>query len=100
MASNRLGVAPLKTARRWSHAEKKTIEVQQPHLIHLYNKNMGGVDQMDHNIGKLRPAIRMRKWWWPLFSWLLGVFMQNAWLLYRRVANEQGLDALDFLGFT
>ena len=26
--------------------------------------------------------------------------MQNAWLLYRRVANEQGLDALEFLGFT
>ena len=26
--------------------------------------------------------------------------MQNVWLLYRRVANEQGLDALDFLGFT
>ena len=67
MASNCLGVAPLKTARRWSQAEKKTIEVQQPHLIHLYNKKMGGVDQMDHNIGKLRPAICTKKWWWPLF---------------------------------
>ena len=44
-----------------SQAERNIIEVQQPHLIHLYNKNMGGVDQMDHNIGKLRPAIRVKK---------------------------------------
>ena len=61
MASTCLGVAPLKTARRCSQAEKKIIEVQQPHLIHPYNKNTSGVDQMDHNIGKLRPAIRMKK---------------------------------------
>ena len=57
MASNCVGASPLKRAQRWSQAERKDIEIDQAHLIAQYNKNMGGVDQMDHNIGKLRPAI-------------------------------------------
>ena len=100
MASNCLGVAPLKTARLWFRAEKKTIEVQQPHLIHRYNKNMGGVDQMDRNIGKLRPAI-------PHEKVVVATFFMAARCVYAKCmasvsacSNEQGLDALDFSGFT
>ena len=89
MASNCVEASPLKRVQQWSQAERKDIEIDQPYLTAQYNKNIGRVDQMDHNIGKLRPAIRMKKWWWPLFLWLLVVSMQNAWLLYRNVANEQ-----------
>ena len=42
-----------------------------------------GVDRMDQNILAYRITIRSRKWWWPLFSYLLQVAMQNAWLVYR-----------------
>ena len=44
--------------------------------------------------------MRMKKCWWPLFSWLLNVSVQNAWLVYPRIAEEQDLDRLNFLVFT
>ena len=73
MAHNCVGASPLKRAQQWSQAARKNIEIDQPYLIAQYSKNMGVVDQMNQNNGKLRPAIRMKKWWWPLFSWLLEV---------------------------
>ena len=92
LASNCFGVEPIQKAKRWSQNQKKSIEVSQPYLVQMYNKHMGGVDQLDHNISKLRIGMRIKKWWWPMFSWLLNVSMQNAWLVYRRIAEEQDLD--------
>ena len=61
---------------------------------------MGGVDRLDENIAKLRVAIRIKKWWWPMFSWLLNVSVNNAWQTYRILARSQELEPLDLLGFT
>lgn len=36
------------------------------------------------NINADRIAIRGKKWWWPLFTWMLDVSVQNAWLLARQ----------------
>ena len=41
---------------------------------------MGDVDQLDDDISKLGIGMRMKKWWWPLFSWILNVSVHNAWL--------------------
>src|SRR6476469_9304650 len=59
---------------------------------------MGGVDRMDQNIGAYRISVLTKKWWWPLFAYLLDVAMQNAWLLYRLTASydEQPMDQLEF----
>ena len=93
MASNCDGVEPIGSVQRWSKAEGTVIDVPQPHLISKYNKNMGGVDRMDQNIGAYRISIRSGKWWWPLFAYLLDVAMQNAWI-YRlmEVMNHQPMD--------
>ena len=98
MASNCHGVEPIGSVQRWSKAEGKVVDVPQPHLISKYNKNMGGVDQMNQNIGAHRISIRSRKWWWPLFAYLLDVAMQNAWLTYRltEAMNHQPMDQLEF----
>ena len=98
MASNCHGVEPIGSVQRWSKAEGKVIDVPQPHLISKYNKNMGGVDRMDQNIGAYRISIWSRKWWWPLFVNLLDVAMQNAWLTYRltEAMNHQPMDQLEF----
>jgi Transposase IS4 len=66
------------SVKRWSKAAGTMIDVPQPHLINKYNKNMGGVDRMDQNIGAYRISIRSQKWQWPLFAYLLDVAMQNA----------------------
>jgi len=98
LASNCHGVEPVGTAQRWSCAEKTRISISQPYLIGQYNRNMGGVDRMDQNISAYRITIRSRKWWWPLFSYLLQVGMQNAWLLYRmtEAAKRRPLSNLEF----
>lgn len=83
LASNCHGMEPAGSAKRWSTAEKRRIEIPQPYLIGQYNKNMGGVDRMDQNIATYRISIRSRKWWWPLFAYMVDVAMQNAWLIYR-----------------
>ena len=98
MASNCHGVEPIGSVKRWSKAAGTMIDVPQPHLINKYNKNMGGVDRMDQNIGAYRISIRSRKWWWPLFAYLLDVAMQNAQLIYRlmEAKNHQPIDQLEF----
>ena len=100
VASNCLGAFPLASAKRWSQSEKKDIEVEQPHSIQMYNKYMGGVDRLDQNVNKLRIGIRMKKWWWPLFSWMLNVSVQNAWRVYRDISQDQQLENIDMLQFT
>lgn len=89
---------PAGSAKRWSTAEKRRIEIPQPYLIGQYNKNMGGVDRMDQNIATYRISIRSRKWWWPLFAYMVDVAMQNAWLIYRLTgaASHRPMDQLDF----
>ncbi|XP_065650420.1 piggyBac transposable element-derived protein 3-like [Hydra vulgaris] len=44
VASTYAGVAPLCKAKRYSSAQKKRIDVDQPSVIQLYNYGMGGVE--------------------------------------------------------
>ena len=95
LTSNCYGVNPVRSASRWSNAEKKRISIDQPDVIYQYNQFMGGVDRLDENIAKVRVAIRMKKWWWPMFRWLLNVSVNNAWQTYRMLARSQQLESLD-----
>lgn len=76
-------VFPLSSAQRYSAAEKRKISIQRPLCIQQYNAFMGGTDQMDVNINAYRIAIRSKKWWWPIFTWLIDACVQNAWVIYR-----------------
>ena len=98
LASKCHGVEPVGSAQRWSSAEKRRVDVPQPYVVSQYNKYMGGVDRMDQNIATYRISIRYRKWWWPLFAYLLDVAMQNAWIIYRQTegARHRPLDQLEF----
>jgi len=98
MVSNCHGIHPLGPAQRWSIAQKQRVSINQPHLISQYNGYMCGVDRMDQNVAVYRISIRSRKWWWPLFAYLLDVAMQNAWLLYRLTqgATQLPMDQLEF----
>ena len=98
LASNKFGVQPFRQVSRWSAAEKKRIQVQQPYVIQQYNKFMGGVDRMDQNIGQYRISFRSKKWWWPFFAYCVDVSMQNAWLCYRLTESHarERLDQLQF----
>ena len=79
---------PTHGAQRYSQKEKKHIEVQCPDAIHQYNKHMGGTDRQNQNVRSLRINIRGKKWWFCIFTWLIDVAVQNAWLLARRCGNN------------
>ena len=81
--SNKVGVYPVQTAKRWSRSDGKRVDIGQPFLIKHYNKTMGGVDRMDQNVDKYRTAIRSKKWWWPIFAFCLDLCIQQTWHLHR-----------------
>lgn len=94
VCSNAIGVNPLHKTERYSQQQKKKITVSQPHMIHQYNQNMGGVDLSDQNISALRTSIRGKKWYMPLILHCIDMSLQNAWLLFRY--NGGVIDMLAF----
>ena len=88
MASNHLSIDPVEGARRFSQARKEYVAVPRPHLIGVYNKCMGGTDQMDQQLSAYRPCIRNRKWYWPFFTFSLGVALYNSWHLYKQLEKD------------
>ncbi|XP_070179144.1 piggyBac transposable element-derived protein 3-like [Littorina saxatilis] len=96
VVSNCVGIHPLQTANRWSRSAHQRVQIGQPFLIYHYNKTMGGVDRMDQNVDTYRVTIRTKKWWWPIFAYILDVCVQQAWLLYRHTdaATNTPLDLL------
>nr|CAI5821287.1 unnamed protein product [Callosobruchus analis] len=93
LCSNSAGVNPIHSVKRFCRKERK-IMVQQPHLVNLYNANMGGVDRYDQNISLYRTSIRGKKWYFPLITHLIDTALQNAWQLHR--ARGGNLDQLGF----
>ena len=96
VVSNKVGVKPLQTAKRWSRSESKQVTIPQPFMIRHYNQNMSGVDRTDQNVGKYRTGIRCKKWWWPIFAYCLDLSIQQACHLYRSTdaAKTNVLDLL------
>ena len=94
IASNALSVRPTHNVTRYSQTLKKNITVTQPHLIRVYNENMGGVDRSDQNISLYRISIRGKKWYFPLLCHCIDLAEQNAWQLHK--ARNGSLDHLKF----
>lgn len=94
MLSNEFGVHPVQKARRYSVAAKQKIDIDQPNVVHQYNRFMGGVDRLDANVGVYRIAIRGKKWYMPILMWLIDVVVNNATLLAR--SHGANVDTLEF----
>lgn len=95
MASNAYGVNPLSQAKRYSKAEHKHIQVPRSFAISQYNSGMGETDLMDGDDSRYRIAIRSKKWWWVIFTWLIDVSIVNAWVIYRKSVGTK-MPQLDF----
>lgn len=95
MGTNYDFVYPLGKVKRWSSAEGRKVDVDIPFIFQNYNKGMGGVDQADQSIAVYRSAIRSKKWWWVLFTYMLDLAVANTWRLHV-LAAEDNLDQLQF----
>ena len=63
--------------------------VKQPHLVHMYNAGMGGVDLMNCLLSSYWPSIRGKKWYWPLFSNFINLTVVAAWRLFCKANDEE-----------
>lgn len=88
VASSVNGSQPIGKCERWSKAEAKKNRVQIPYVVKFYNSNMGGTDRMNQNVNAYRISIKGKKWYWCIFTWLLDVALQNAWLLLRQQGSS------------
>lgn len=94
LCSNAVGAQPVHTVKRYSRRERNVVYVQQPHMIKLYNQNMGGVDRCDENISLYRVSIRGKKWYMPLISQGIDMAVHNAWQIHKY--NGGNMDHLTF----
>jgi len=88
IASNAAGAQPTATVSRWCRKTNSRINVEQPQLIRLYNRHMGGVDRCDQNVSAYDISVWFKKWWWALFVWILDMVLQNCWQVCGFVKRE------------
>ncbi|XP_068241088.1 uncharacterized protein [Palaemon carinicauda] len=74
--------------RGYSQSEEKNVEVDCLKIVQEYNQHMGGTDRQNQNVNKYRIGIRGKKWYWCIFTWLIDVTEQNAWLLHKKSGGE------------
>jgi len=65
-----------------------TVEGIRPMTFGVYNKGMGGVDQMDQQVAVLRTRIPQRKWWWLIVVYLINATVANAWYISHKFAGN------------
>ena len=67
--------------------------------INDYNHQMGDVDVADQlrNNNWFDHWLRNCKWWWSIMFWAIGVILVNAYIVYRRVNLEAGVNNSDLL---
>ena len=75
---------PTHTVQRYNKTEKKVVDVVQPNIVNLYNKNMGGVDLADCLLSLYRIPVRSKKYYHRLIFHMIDMSINQAWLLYRR----------------
>lgn len=81
LGSTFTGIEPVTWLKRYSKSDKKKVAVPCPSIIRQYNKHMGGVDKANSLLGLYRTPSRARRWYYPIFTYLLeyvrGQFVAN-----------------------
>lgn len=51
---------------------------------------------MDENISRYRISFRRKKWWWPIFTWLVDTSVVNAWSVRRKCRSKPPISHLNY----
>jgi hypothetical protein len=73
------------TVAHWftKHGEKVQREISRPPAVKYYNLYMGAVDMFDQYRSYVQMDLRTKKFWHPLFWFIVEAALINAWLLYK-----------------
>ncbi|CAH1967978.1 unnamed protein product [Acanthoscelides obtectus] len=77
------GVSPENTLRRYCKEKKGKTNIPCPSIIMEYNRHMGGVDKSNSLVGLYRTPGRAKRWYFPIFAYIIDMCIVNAWLLYK-----------------
>ena len=91
LASSYSDAYPVSKVKRYCKIKKRKIEVNYPNIVKHYNAHMGGVDLADMLIALYRTEMKTRRWYLSIFSQLLDICVNNAWLMYRRDNSRKGI---------
>uniref|UniRef100_A0A3Q2SZ84 PiggyBac transposable element-derived protein domain-containing protein n=1 Tax=Fundulus heteroclitus TaxID=8078 RepID=A0A3Q2SZ84_FUNHE len=92
--SNACRIMPTGSVRRWSKDTRTKVDVPCPSLIPAYNQHMGGIDLSDMLVHMYKTPAKSRRWYFPLFGYILDLCISNAWLIHKRdcaLLNEKPL---------
>ena len=89
VASNKYLPDTSSNCERYSRTEKKSMQVPIPQMIQAYNKGMGGVDLLDSQVAVYRVNHRVKKWYFPFYTWSLSVMAVNAWRLRQKMTGKK-----------
>ena len=76
-------VEPISSMLCWKKQQKIRSSVSQPHVLSTYNNYIGSVNNHDWLMSKYALSIGGKKWYWPLFTWLLDIAVVNACITYK-----------------
>jgi hypothetical protein len=65
------------------------VTVPIPTIVQHYNTGMGGVDLMDNMVAVYRIPFRIKKWYFPIYTWSLSVSAVNTWRLRMRQTGHK-----------
>ena len=85
------GSDKIENVKRFIKSKTRYENVEIPEIMKLYNFNMGGVDIIDQSVSTYRSNIKVKKWYWPIFLYLLDASISNAWQIYRYSKNDISL---------
>lgn len=89
MLTNFDSIMPKGRVSRYDRAAKEKIKVPQPRMFQTYNRLMGGVDLVDQGLNTYRIAVKSKKWYFVIFTYLMDLSMYNAWRLYLVIGDQQ-----------
>jgi Transposase IS4 len=74
-------------------------EISIPPAVSGHNKHMGGVDRFDQYRSHLKLEVRSRKFWHPMFWFIIEAALVNSWVLYKCTCELAGM-TLKYTHFT
>lgn len=78
LGSNYVSIGNQDICRRWDKKNKLYIDVKRPEIIQKYNKNMGGVDNLDFLLKIYRTFIKSKKWTLRIMTHCIDMALANS----------------------
>uniref|UniRef100_A0A2S2NID8 PiggyBac transposable element-derived protein 1 n=2 Tax=Schizaphis graminum TaxID=13262 RepID=A0A2S2NID8_SCHGA len=102
MCSNFIASGEVEKVKRWDKKTKQYLDIEQPEVIKMYNKSMGGVDKIDQLIAYYRIFIKSKKWTLRMMFHAIDMACCNSWLEYLKDCDQFKIkkkDRMDLLNF-